>query len=174
MSNALYENSSKNSELEKFKDFIEIVPDRLPDGDTRGKLMIYIKSKDLEDFFLSICPDKEEIVKGNYKNCSVMTKAKDANGNPIRLMRLDKPIEGMTGKFDETFHQTDYCTPNMSMLTAVGLGNGINFIFDGMYTEKTVNDTLLNMFRRSLKIYNEYARPLTLRIRVMIEGENKI
>ncbi len=172
MANAVQE-ETKSSDLES--EFLIIDPVRLEEDDPRGDLLIHLKSKVLEDFFTGICPDKEKIKSGKMKECClIMTKAKNKDNAPIYLMKLDKTIKGMTGKYDELFFTENYSVPNMSMLLAIGLGEGVDFIFKGMYTEKTVNDTLLNLYRRALDIYNEYARPLSLKIKVIIEGERRI
>lgn len=150
------------------ENFFKAVPTRL-ENNPRGNLLVTIKSEVLEKFFLSICPDREEILKGRTKEvCPYMAQAMKPDGDKIFLMRMDKPIKGLSGTYQDSLLLTDRMTPNMSLITAVGLGEGVDFVFKDLYTAKQVNTALDDMAKRALELYKDYAKPIHLDIEVII------
>lgn len=149
------------------ENFFKATPTRL-ENDPRGTLMISLKSEVLERFFLSICPDQEAIVQGKVDSCCYMAQAVNAKNERIYLMRLKDPLKGLSGTYNDSFILSDRVTPNLVPITAIGLKDGIDFIYKGMFTSKQINDALRDMYSRALEIYKEYAKPVSLSINIEI------
>lgn len=155
--------------------FLEIVPKRIKNN-PHGSLMVHIQAPLMEDFFLSICRDAEEVRK--YRNdpdrlkdyCHVLSKAKKPDGSPIYVMKLDRHVEMFVGKAnDEIVLTQDFTSANMYVLAAVGISEGIDFLFEGVFNEEALESALKDLCKRTTYIYNSFMKQTNFKFKMFMQ-----
>ena len=150
--------------------FLHMKPTRV--SSPHGCLQVSIKAPLFEDFFKSISPDKEELMKAKpdyAKVCLPMSKARKADGSPIYLIRISTPMSDLMGKPQDGFLlPMDLKTPNMTLLQAVGLSEGVDFLFPDLYTKESIEEGLNKFVTLSKRIFKQYISPIQMEFEINI------